>query len=276
MTTGRNVTAMPVSLPELCDELLAESDDLDGLLAPLDEAGWGAMTPAEGWTVRDQVSHLAYFDDAATLALTEPGVFLKRRSTGTGAGSMVEDAVAAHRHRSGVEVHAWLRRSRAALVTAARPMAPATRVPWYGPDMSVASALTARIMETWAHAQDVADALGARRQPTRRLRHVAFIGARAMPSSFRAHGLDVPEVPVRVELRGPDGELWAFGAEEADDVVRGSALDFCLVATQRRHLDDTSLELVGPVASTWLPIAQAFAGPPGAGRRPGQFLPGSQ
>ena len=37
---------------------------------------------------------------------------------------------------------------------------PRDRIPWYGPDMSARSGATARLMETWAHAQDVADALG--------------------------------------------------------------------------------------------------------------------
>jgi uncharacterized protein (TIGR03084 family) len=137
--------------------------------------------------------------------------------------------------------------------------------------MSAASSITARIMETWAHGQDVADALEATRTPTDRLRHVAFIGARALPNSYQARGLAVPDTAVRVELRAPSGDLWAFGPEGAPDTVRGPALDFCLVVTQRRHPDDLDLEVHGPVAGEWMSIAQAFAGPPGSGRRPGQF-----
>jgi uncharacterized protein (TIGR03084 family) len=137
--------------------------------------------------------------------------------------------------------------------------------------MSVASSITARIMETWAHGQDVADALGALRAPTDRLRHVAFIGARTLANSYQARGLPVPEVPVRVELGAPSGEAWIFGPDDAADVVRGPALDFCLAVTQRRHIDDLDIEAEGPVATEWLSIAQAFAGPPGSGRAPGQF-----
>ena len=137
--------------------------------------------------------------------------------------------------------------------------------------MSVASALTARIMETWAHGQDVADGLGETMTPSARLRHVAFLGYRSLPNSYRSRGLEVPEASVRVELDGTDGERWAFGPEAATDRVHGPAVDFCLVVTQRRHLDDTDLVCDGPVASEWMAIAQAFAGPPGPGRRPGQF-----
>jgi uncharacterized protein (TIGR03084 family) len=75
-----------------------------------------------------------------------------------------------------------------------------------------------------------------------------------------------------VELDAPDGEQWTWGPPDSANSVRGPAVDFCLVATQRRHVDDTKLAVVGPVATRWMSIAQAFAGPPGAGRRPGQFI----
>jgi uncharacterized protein (TIGR03084 family) len=127
-------------------------------------------------------------------------------------------------------------------------------------------------METWAHGQDVVDALGAERAPTDRLRHVAHIGVTARPFAYRVHGLDLPDVPVRVALDPPaGGETWVWGDEGAADRVSGPALDFCLVVTQRRHPADTHLVIEGDAAVEWMSIAQAFAGPPGAGRQPGQF-----
>ena len=47
--------------------------------------------------------------------------------------------------------------------------------------------------------------------------------------------------------------------------------DFCRVVTQRRHVDDTDLRITGQSAHEWMALAQAFAGPPGQGRKPGQF-----
>ncbi len=126
-------------------------------------------------------------------------------------------------------------------------------------------------METWAHGQDVADALGVPREPTGRLRHIAHLGVRTFGFCFRLHGRPVPDPPVRVELTAPDGTTWAWGPAGARDRVTGPALDFCLVVTQRRHLTDTALEVHGPVATEWISIAQAFAGAPGGGRTPGQF-----
>ena len=75
-------------------------------------------------------------------------------------------------------------------------------MPWYGPAMGARSFITARLMETWAHGQDVVDALGVERTPTDRLRHVAHIGVGARPFSYVANGREPNPAPVRVELVG--------------------------------------------------------------------------
>jgi uncharacterized protein (TIGR03084 family) len=132
--------------------------------------------------------------------------------------------------------------------------------------MSAASSVTARLMETWAHGQDVVDALGLTRPPTARLRHVAHLGVRTLGWSFRVHGRPEPTEPVRVELTAPQGGTWTWGPEDTADRVAGPAEDFCLLVTQRRHRGRTALSARGPVADAWLDLAQAFAGPPGRGR----------
>jgi uncharacterized protein (TIGR03084 family) len=126
-------------------------------------------------------------------------------------------------------------------------------------------------METWAHGQDVFDGLGQSHPAGPGLRHVAHLGVRTLANSFITRKLPVPDAAVRVELSAPGGELWEWGPSGADDAVRGPAVDFCLVVTQRRHLADTRLAVTGDTASAWMGIAQAFAGPAGPGRRPGQF-----
>ena len=265
------MAAMATDMATLCDDLLAETADLEVLLADLGDEAWATPTPAEGWDVKDQVGHLAYFDDRAHESMTDPDAFIAHRADVLSHPDFPDRIAAESRRFDGRDTLAWFRRARAGLVDAARSTDPSRRVPWYGPDMSVASSMTARIMETWAHGQDVADAFNMERKPTDRLRHVAFIGARALPNSYQARGMPVPDAAVRVELRGPSGDLWTFGPEGATDTVRGPALDFCLAVTQRRHLDDLDLDLHGPVATEWMSIAQAFAGPPGSGRKPGQF-----
>ncbi len=261
---------MPADLGELVADLAAETVAVRGLIAGLDEAGWRRPTPAVGWTIGDQISHLAYFDDAAVISATDPERFTADLLSDVEKGLTADDIMQRFRNLSGAELLTWFDASRQRLCDVFRELDPTIRVPWFGPPMSAASSVTARIMETWAHGQDIADALGAVRDPSPRLRHVAHIGVRALPFSFLAHGREVPAEPIRVELTAEDGELWTWGPADAANRVTGPALDFCLVVTQRRHRADTAVEATGAVADSWLDIAQAFAGPPGSGRQPGQ------
>ena len=265
---------MAIALPALVDDLLAETRALDDVLVALTDTQWDEPTPAPGWLVRDQVSHLAYFDDANVTAVREPDRFAREREVAVVDIDAFTARVAAdHRGCSPAALVQWWRDARGRLVETLGGLDPSARVPWYGPDMSVPTALTARVMETWAHGQDVVDAVGATRAPTRALRHVAHLGVRTLANSFTTRGLPVPDDPVRVALVAPDGDAWEWGPTGASNVVTGPALDFCLVVTQRRHLLDTDLVVRGPVAEQWMAIAQAFAGPPGSGRVAGQFSP---
>lgn len=258
---------MAVDMAELVADLDGETQDLEALLDGLTAEQWELATPAEGWAIRDQVSHLALFDEAATLSVTDPEAF---RAQAARHEALAEDfaGVLAVEHRAmpAAELHAWFTRARREYVATFAALQPGARLPWYGADMGAASSVTARLMETWAHGTDVADALGIPREPTVRLRHVAHLGVGTRAWSFRLRGLAVPEAPVRVALDAPDGAVWTWGPDDALDRVGGSAEEFCLVVTQRRALDQTGLQVDGPVARQWLEIAQAFAGPRGRGR----------
>jgi uncharacterized protein (TIGR03084 family) len=272
MLPANNITAVPADLTRLADDLGLETAALLMLVGPLDDDEWTTVTPAPGWSIHDQMTHLAYFDGATTTALLDPDRFEAERDAARAESDDLTGMVATrHRDLPRAEVLAWFDRSRREMLAAFGLVQPSHRMPWYGPGMSAGAALTARIMETWAHGQDIADALGIERAPTNALRQVAHIGVRALPNSFRAHKLDVPDAAVYVALRAPDGSEWTWNDPALPDRVEGEALDFCLVVTQRRHVDDTELRVEGPVAIAWVPIAQAFAGAVGAGRAPGQF-----
>jgi len=259
----------------LCTDLQAEYDVLDAFLACLDEAGWNTPTPAPGWLVRDQISHLGWADRAATLAVTTPERFTTELVSQP-RQERVAHQVATGRTLAGPALLAWWQTGRALMLAALRPLDPKARVPWFGPPMSALSCATARLMETWAHGQDIVDALGGHRPATARLRHIAHLGVLTRPFSYRIRGQEPPVAEIRVELRSPTGSLWTWGAPGAANCIRGPALDFCLVITQRRHPTDTTLQMTGPLAAEWMELAQAFAGPPGAGRQPGQFAPPDQ
>lgn len=259
------------------DDLRDESDELDELVRGLSPERWAAPTPAPGWTIAHQIAHLAWTDGVALLAATDPDAFAAEAAKALEAPDTFVD-VAARAIVAEDAPDALLARwrdGRERLREVLRTAPAGTRMPWYGPPMSVASMATGRLMETWAHGQDVADALGATRVPTARLRHVARIGARARDHAYRVRGITVPEEEFRVELRAPDGGLIAFGPEDAAQRVTGPLLDFCLLVTQRAHRDDLAVRATGPDADRWLGIAQAFAGPPGPGRAPGSTTPAS-
>jgi uncharacterized protein (TIGR03084 family) len=253
----------------IVSDLRAEQDTLDPILAELSDDQWRLATPSPGWTVADQIGHLTYFDGAATLAISDPAAFAASREQLVRAGDAVDELTLRRGTPPGDLLTGW-RANRRRLVDAAATLSDGQRVDWYGPSMGAKSFLTARLMECWAHGQDIVDAVGARRPATDRLRHIAQLGVITRGWSYANRGLPVPEGEARVELAAPSGATWAWGPDAAAESVRGSALDFCLVVTQRRHLDDTGLEVTGDSARDWLEKAQAFAGPPTDGPRPGR------
>ena len=252
----------------ICDDLAAEYESLDSIVAELGEPTWNMATPAPGWTVKDQIAHLAFFDGTARIAVIDAEAF-KVDAERLVAGEI--DPQAMGRDLSGADLLEYWRKQRADLLDAFRSVDAKTRLPWYGPDMSARTSATARLMETWAHGQDIADALGIGREPTDRLRNVAHLCVSTRAYSYIVNAKEPPDGDVRVELAAPSGAVWTWGDAASTDRVTGPGVDFCLVATRRRHPDDTDLLVSGPLATEWIAIAQAFAGPPGEGRQPGQF-----
>ncbi|MET9456191.1 TIGR03084 family metal-binding protein [Streptomyces canus] len=249
------------------DDLCAESEELDLLVAGLSQEQWSLPTPAPGWTVAHQIAHLAWTDHSSLLAVTDQAAFSREVEKALAApGDFVDDGAEEGAGKPPSRLLAYWRAGREDLAEALRTAPEGARFPWYGPPMSTASMATARLMETWAHGLDVADALGVTRTPTDRIRHIVRLGVRTRDFAFGVHGLTPPFEEFRIELTAPSGELWTFGPENATDRVTGPALDLCLLVTQRAHRADLALRAEGEDADRWLDIAQAFAGPPGAGR----------
>ncbi len=256
-----------VRLQGLLDDLSDETAVVESILNNLRPAQWSVATPAEGWSIGDQVAHLAYFDEAAILAAADEEGFRRQaddlQSHGPDFSAWVADQ---YRSMNPREQHEWFRRARTRLVAAFEPLDGKARIPWYGPPMSASSCVSARLMETWAHGQDIADALAIEYPQSPRLRHIAHLGVRTIGFSFLVHGVAAPDASVRVELEAPDGSRWTWGEPDSSERVTGQAVDFCFVVTQRRNVRDTCLDVRGRVAAQWVSMAQAFAGPPTLGR----------
>jgi uncharacterized protein (TIGR03084 family) len=248
-------------------ELRAESDELDALVAPLAAARWAEPTPSPGWTIAHQIGHLLWTDRAALTAVTDEAGFAEMlAAAGQDPDGFVDAGAEELAATQPAELLNDWRVTRGRLHEALLEVAEGRKLPWFGPPMSATSMATARLMETWAHGLDVADALGVKRPPTDRLRAIAHIGVRTRDYAFVVNNLTPPTEPFLVELRGPGGDTWSWGPSDAAQRVTGSAEDFCFLVTQRRPLTALDITASGTDAQRWLKIAQAFAGPPGEGR----------
>jgi uncharacterized protein (TIGR03084 family) len=248
-------------------DLRAESDDLDTLVDDLPAARWAEPTPAPGWTVAHQIAHLLWTDRVALMAVTDEAAFATvLEEAAKNPSGFVDEGAEDLAAASPTQLLADWRQTRARLHDELLVVADGRKLPWFGPPMSAASMATARLMETWAHGLDVADALGVKRAATARLRSIAHIGVRTRDFAFAINGLTPPPDPFYVELRAPDGSTWSWGPADAAQRVTGSAEDFCMLVTQRRAPSTLDVHATGADAEKWLTIAQAFAGPPGPGR----------
>jgi uncharacterized protein (TIGR03084 family) len=254
-------------LQQIVDDLRAESDELDALVAPLADIDWTASTPAAGWSIAHQIGHLLWTDRGALIAVTDEAAFADvvqaAAADPIGFVNTAADELAAVAPAEMIDD--W-RLTRSRLHDALLTVPDGQKLPWFGPPMSASSMATARLMETWAHGLDVADALGVRRPATARLRSIAHLGVRTRDFAFSINGQQPPADPFHVELRAPDGSIWSWGPADAPQRVTGPAEDFCFLVTQRRPLHELDITADGDDARRWLLIAQAFAGPPGGGR----------
>lgn len=250
----------------LCQDLGAEAEALEHFVAELSPQQWSLTTAFCKWTIYDQIAHIAFIDSQALMAATDKGalmVGIKEISKVLAKGGSMPRAV--DKLMGGPmapqELIDFWRKTREMLLATFETMNPKERLPWYGPEMSARSFISARLMETWAHGQDIYDTLRVQRVNTDRLHHIAHMGVGTFAWSFINRGLTAPDVPVRVELTSPSGQLWDWGPVDADNKVISSAEEFCLVVTKRRNYLDTWLICEGEVALEWIKIAQCFAGP---------------
>lgn len=252
-------------------DLIAEQGALDEIMSQITDEQWAASTQSPGWSVADQIGHLTYFDHTAAVAISDEKQFKAMTAELVAANNGTDDpTLRAYRAMTSAELLAAWRSNRNELAAASASLANDTRVIWYGPSMGSKSFLTARLMECWAHGQDIVDALGIERDSTDRLGHIAQLGFITRGWTYLNRGIEQPSAEVQVTLTSPTGATWHYGDPNAAESATGSAQDFCLVVTQRRHLDDTDL-ITTPIARDWLEKAQAFAGAATDGPAAGTF-----
>ncbi|MEY2759309.1 MAG: hypothetical protein RIR33_3087 [Pseudomonadota bacterium] len=252
---------------EQAADFLDETKALGALLAPLPDTAFDEATQFKGWTVNDVIRHLHFWNRAAGLQLTdEPELVRLLGAIGAGGMRAVEREVVPQAGQ--VLRAAWVETAGqiAGIYATADPKA---RLKWAGPDMSARSSITARLMETWAHGQEVYDHLGVERIDQDRIRNIAHLGVSTFGWTYQVRRMEVPPALPHVRLTAPSGAIWTWGEESAANSVTGSATEFCQVVTQVRNIADTRLVVRGPVATQWMAMAQCFAGAAEPPPRPG-------
>lgn len=258
-------------------DLIAEANELHAFLRTLDEPDWKRETTFKHWTPWDVVAHLHFFDAVSLLALQGGDAFVERRNELVKKMLSGEPlAVVTARELGPIPPADLLARWHGTCLEMARQLGesePGRRLPWFGPDMGVRMFTTARLMETWAHGQEVYDLKRATRVPTERLRHICAIGVRTYGWTFANRKREAPGPAPRVRLRAPSGALWEWNAESESGLVEGDALDFAQTVTQVRNVADTALRVENEAARRWMEIAQCFAGGPVDPPKPGERVP---
>ena len=241
------------------DDLGAEQDRLEDILAGLDEAQWRSPSAAEGWTVADVVLHLAQSEEAVQVTMT--GGDLRSGLAPTHGNTMDERAEAAVRAERGAPAEVferWRRARRAALaaLTAGDPERP---VGWVSGPLKPATLATTRLAEHWAHGLDITGPLGLEFPDTDRLRHIAWLAHRTLPYALAVAG-EPPTLAVRCELTDTAGaDVWRYGPADAESAITGPAGEFCRVAARRLAPGDARLTVTGPHGATALRVLRTYA-----------------
>lgn len=251
-----------------------ESKDLYKLIQNLSDDELNQKTGFKDWSINDVISHLHIWNLAADLSLLNPiefKIFFIQVDSAFKQGKSLKEFEREYLATSGFELIKLWRKSYEEVAEHFLKADPKARVQWAGPSMSVRSSITARLMETWAHAQEVYDVLGVERKNTDRIKNIVVLGVNTFAYTFRVRNEEVPKLMPCVRLTAPSGEIWTFGEENSEELIEGLAEEFCQLVTQTRNIADTQLQVTGAIASDWMSKAQCFAGraekPPAAGQR---------
>ncbi len=244
----------------------AESDALYDLLKPLKDADFERKTLFKDWTVNDVLQHLHYFNYAADLSLRDEQGILNLIADLQEAYGRGETMVSyTNDQLNGIKGQALLKLWHdyyTGMVENFHNVDPKKRLKWAGPDMSVLSSITARLMETWSHAQEIYDLLGVVREEKDHIKNIVVMGNNTFGWTFKNRGEEIPEPRPFLKLTAPSGDNWEFNEPGTGESIEGLASEFCQVVTQTRNIEDTSLDVSGEIATRWMAVAQCFAGPP--------------
>lgn len=246
------------------DDFLQETERLATMLTETD-LDLDKPTLFKSWTGTQILRHLHCWNKAALLSVEGADGFqamLAEAFPKIAAGGMRGYEDEAFGQLTGERlIEAWIDAAKTT-AEAFRANDPERRVPWAGPPMSAQSSISARLMETWAHGQALYDRAGRQRVDGDHIYPIAELGVRTFGWTYQVRGEPKPAIKPHVRLTAPSGRTWAFNPLQSDELIEGSATDFCQIVTQTRNIADVDLKITGDVAADWMAKAQCFAGPP--------------
>lgn len=241
---------------EIFDDLAAEEEQLEAVLAGLPEQAWLSASAAPGWTVADVVLHLAQTEEAVVASAATGGEVMDwRRYAGNVDEAM--DAMVRAERAAPVEAFERWRTARRAALAALRQTDPQHRLGWVTYPLKPRTLATTRLAEHWAHALDITVPLGIGYPDTARLRHVAWLGHSTLPYAFALAG--EPPGEVYCALTAPDGTIWSYGPPAAGSSITGPAGAFCRVGARRLAPEGSGLVARGPHGTAALRVLRNYA-----------------
>ena len=252
-----------------------ECNAVYSILENLKEQDYEMPTQFKGWTFNNVIGHLHVWNYAADISLKDGDEwknFANSALQALGNGSsMNEFEQTITKGIQGPELLSTWKEYYTEMTERFAVADPKKRVKWMGPDMSVRSSISARHMETWAHAQELYDSLGLDRINEDRIKNIVIIGNNTFKWCFTVHKKTLPSIRPYLKLASPSGEIWEYNEISEEHKIEGLAEEFCQVVTQVRNIKDVNLKLTGDIAKEWMSVAQCFAG--GAEQPP---LPGTR
>ena len=183
-----------------------ESEALYQIVKDLSDQELEQTTQFKNWTINDVLAHLHHWNLAADLSLKDEQVFLKWMgsiASHFGKAPLREVEKQTIGDLRGKELVQLWRDYYLEMSDRFENTDPKQRVKWAGPDMSVRSSITARLMETWAHGLAVYDLLGLQRADSDRIKNIAQLGINTFGWTFKNRGEDLPGKAPAVILTSP-------------------------------------------------------------------------
>jgi uncharacterized protein (TIGR03084 family) len=259
-----------VGFMQQAEDFRQETRALHGLVTALPVETLGEPTQFKGWTIVDVIRHLHFWNRMAHFQLSDPDGLTGHLKTMASRGITMRAYEAEQFAHLGPDalVADWaaFAETAADLFAAADPKA---RLKWAGPDMSARSSITARLMETWAHGQEVYDHAGVVRVNEDRIGNIVTLGVNTYGWTYATRRESPPGPMPHLVLTAPSGAVWTHGDPSEAERIEGLAEHFCQVVTQTRNVADTRLKVTGSVAADWMSKAQCFAGAPNPPPAPG-------